>query len=104
MRSVSKPGDVFVAKTIGTYPELPDTLDTPDLDPAYSRADDFADGVHSIRYTGPLGVVTVSLLSPAIEYTDGDGVVLLRTTWDPATSTWREESPRRPEQTSGGGS
>ncbi len=63
MTYVSKPGDTAAAKAIGTYPEIPDILDTPDRDSQWWRQDYFdvgPDHQHVMVVGGPKGVAVVS--------------------------------------------
>lgn len=92
-----KPGDTFTAKTIGTYPELPDwSLDPPDCNPdfwATRQWDDLPEGVSDlITFHGPKGTVVMAygggtFTHYAEEY---GGTILRQSRWDHLTSTWKD--------------
>ena len=90
-----KPGNVYTAKVIGTYPELPDApFDTKDLDPHWYVEHDFPeDGSHVMRWGGPKGEMVEVLKDGVFTYTKPDGTVLRQTRWDVATMTWVDTQP-----------
>lgn len=90
-----KPGDTFIAHTIGTWPELPDPpFDTKAENPEWYAEHDFTDPcAHVMRYGGPKGELVVTLADGAFTYAQPDGTVLLVARWNPTTRTWDEEKP-----------
>lgn len=93
MSYATKPGNVFTAKAIGTYPELPESpFDTKAADPQWYCEHDFSDPTaHVIRYGGPTGEIVETLKDGTITYARPDGEVLRRVRWDAATMTWKDD-------------
>lgn len=92
MSYVSKPGDTFTAKAIGTYPELPEApFDTKERDPHWYHEHEFpGDGSHVMRFGGPKGEVVVTLKDGVFTHARPDGTVLRQVRWDGITSTWKD--------------
>lgn len=85
-----KPGDVYTAKVIGTWPELPDwPFDTKDANPEFYLEKDFdADGHQTLRFGGPDGEVVVTLREGVFTHARPDGTVLRQSRWNSRTQSW----------------
>jgi len=90
MNYPTKPGDTYTAQVIGTYPELPDyPFDTKEANPQFYFEKDFDEqGNQTMRFGGPTGEVVVTYIDGVFTHARPDGLVLRRSTWNPATSSW----------------
>jgi hypothetical protein len=85
-----KPGDIFTAKVIGTWPELPEwPFDTKADNPKFYFEKDFDEnGEQTMRFGGTDGEVVVTLHDGVFTHARPDGEVLRRTVWNSRTQRW----------------